>query len=372
MNAARIATVAGLLCASVAEAYPHFQLAGDAATCASCHYAPAGGGILTEFGQEQSADPLSGGGNGAFFHGAVTLPRWVSVGGDVRLAALANDVGSTEGPEVAAFPMQADLAVRLGTEQLSIFGVGGIWRSLRSAPGSSSDPPPLRFISREHYLLWRPRHSDLYVRAGRFHPPYGLRLADHTVYLRRHLGFGLFEEPYGVSAGYVTGAWEIHGTAFLSQPLRPADGEGGGALLAEGRMGDAVVGGSARSSFASTGASHQAGLFAKYWWSAPRLMFVAELDGVRQTFTSAPGSGRWQLVAYAGPIWMPVRGLSLGVAYEHFAEDLRVRGVERHALDVWVAFLPWAHVEISLSARAQQIGPDDRAWAGILQLHYYL
>ena len=46
----RLATagMGALLAASAAQAYPHFQLAGDAATCAACHYAPAGGGILTE------------------------------------------------------------------------------------------------------------------------------------------------------------------------------------------------------------------------------------------------------------------------------------------------------------------------------------
>jgi hypothetical protein len=302
-------------------------------------------------------------------HGAVTLPRWISVGGDVRLAALANDVGSTEGAELAAFPMQADVAVRLGTVGLSVFGVAGLWRSVRSGEGAL---PPLRFISREHYLLWRPTRGDLYVRAGRFHTPYGLRLADHTSYLRRHLGLGLFEEPYAASVGYVSEPWEIHATAFVAKPLTPPVRAVGGALLAEGRVGDAVYGGSARSSFAPAGASHQAGLFAKYWWANTRLMFVAEVDGVRQTFSAAPDSPRWQLVAYAGPIWMPVRGLSVGVAYELFAEDLRVRGLERHAVDAWAAFLPWAHFEIMFSARAQRIGPDERAWAGLLQLHYYL
>jgi hypothetical protein len=372
VNGLRIASAALLLCARAAVAYPHFQLAGDAATCAACHYAPAGGGMLTEFGQEQSADPLSGGGNGAFLHGAVTLPRWVSVGGDVRLAALANDVGSTEGTELAAFPMQADIALRLGTEQLSVFGTAGLWRAVRSDASGPGGLPPLRFISREHYLLWRPGLSNFYVRGGRFHAPYGLRLADHTTYLRRHLGFGLFEEPYALSAGYVIDAWEIHGTAFISRPLEAPVRELGGALLAETRVGDAVLGASARSGFAPSSARHQAGVFAKYWWAESRLMWVAELDAVRQIFIAAPGPPRWQAVAYAGPIWMPVRGLSVGVAYELFAEDLRVRGLERHAVDAWAAFLPWAHFEIMLSARAQRIGPDGGAWAGLLQLHYYL
>src|SRR5919198_232046 len=95
---------------------------------------------------------------------------------------------------------------------------------------------------------------------------------------------------------------------------------------------------------------------AKYWWPDTRLMFMAEGDGVRQTFSAAPAFPRWQLVAYGGPTWMAARGLSVGVAYELFAEDLQVRGLQRQALDAWAAFLPWAHFEIMLSGRAQWIG----------------
>jgi hypothetical protein len=363
MNALRVSAVAALLTSGTALAYPHFQLAGNAANCASCHFAPAGGGLLTEFGQEQSVEPLSGGGNGAFLHGLVPLPRWLSVGGDFRLAGLLNDAGP-EGMTRSVFPMQADLAVRVGTERLSAIAVGGVWRSVRTRGGSDFFPGNL--LSREHYLLWRPGGSDMYVRAGRFFPPYGLRLADHTSYIRRFLGTNLFEEPYGASVGYVTDPWEVHGTAFLS-----TNGEGsGGAVMAETRLGDAVIGGSARASFDSATDQYRLGPYGKYWWEDTRLMFMGELDGVRQTFSGA--DGRWQLVAYAGPIWMPLRGLSVGLAYQLFMEDLRVSGVDRHAADAWVSYLPWAHVEIMLSGRGQQIGSDDSAWTGMLQLHYFL
>jgi hypothetical protein len=133
-----------------------------------------------------------------------------------------------------------------------------------------------------------------------------------------------------------------------------------------------VLGGSARSGFAEGTARYQLGPYGKYWWESARLLFMGELDGVLQTFAGFPDSSRWQLVAYAGPVWMPVRGLSLGLAYGLFMEDLRVRGVDRHAVDAWASYLPWAHVEIMLSGRYQRIGSGDRAWTGLLQLHYYL
>lgn len=52
-----------------------------------------------------------------------------------------------------------------------------------------------------------------------------------------------------------------------------------------------------------------------------------ELDGVREMFDG--GGDRWQLAAYAGPVWFVARGIHAGVAYQAFAEDLRVRSVLR-------------------------------------------
>src|SRR5579872_5347575 len=55
--------------------------------CTSCHVSPSGGGALTEYGRQLSADVLSMSsyeGEGGFLHGAAKLPEWLAVGGDVR------------------------------------------------------------------------------------------------------------------------------------------------------------------------------------------------------------------------------------------------------------------------------------------------
>ena len=46
------------------------------------------------------------------------------------------------------------------------------------APGRST-PIAGRFISREHYLMYRPEAMGIYARVGRFFAPFGLRLAEH-------------------------------------------------------------------------------------------------------------------------------------------------------------------------------------------------
>jgi hypothetical protein len=103
-----------------------------------------------------------------------------------------------------------------------------------------------------------------------------------------------------------------------------------------------------------------------------KLFLMAEADATWQSFRDVPGASRWQLAAYAGPVWNPTQGLYASIAYELFDEDLRVRDVERHAASMWVSLLPRAHFEIMLSGRAQVIGDADHALMTLLQLHYYL
>src|SRR5450631_1320880 len=71
--------------ASDAHAFPQWQFSTNAPRCDQCHFAPAGGGILTGYGQDAAGEELSTfGGNGAFLHGARPLPTWMAIGGDFR------------------------------------------------------------------------------------------------------------------------------------------------------------------------------------------------------------------------------------------------------------------------------------------------
>lgn len=371
-----------LVAARRSEAYPHFQLTSGSAQCSQCHVAPAGGGLLTPWGQGEFGDTIARGGDGSFLHGAITMPAWLQIGGDIRLAALANDVGSSDGVEVAAFPMQLDLTLRVASGAWSIVGTVGARGSVRSgAPqgmGSSasevSAPSPASyFISREHYVMWRREGEGLYLRAGRFAAPYGLRLADHTAYVRRYLGFNLLEETYNAAGGWIGDDWELHATAFVYDPLQGAARKDvGGAFMFEKQLTERlVVGTSARVGVGRHDTRFEAGVHGKLWIKDTKLLVQGELDGVRQTFDGGAG-GRWQLAAYAGPVLVPMRGVYAGIGYQAFAEDLQVRAVTRQSGDVWVSCFPRAHFEVTLSGRAQRVGPAEHAYLGLLQLHYAL
>ena len=88
-----------------ASAYPQWQLSSGSARCNECHYAPAGGGLITTYGRDAIGSELSTfEGNGAFLHGKVSPPAWLAVGADLRGAFVANGVQDPNGAAVAAFP----------------------------------------------------------------------------------------------------------------------------------------------------------------------------------------------------------------------------------------------------------------------------
>ncbi len=389
MRSAKIATAASACLALAlaerhAEAYPHFQLSSGSSQCSQCHTGPAGGGLLTAWGRGESSDTLARGGDGSFLHGLVELPDWLALGGELRLATLANDVGGTEPTELAAFPMQLDLAARVTYGAWALALTVGARGRVRDAsprdpdgPGAEATAPPWArtIVSREHYLMWRahPGQTDgAYLRVGRFAAPYGLRLADHTAYVRRYLGFNLLEESYGLGGGYSGDDWELHVTAFGPDLLQDSTrDEFGGALLYEKQLSaNALLGGSARLAKGELDRRAQVGAHGKLWLERASVLLQAEIDGARQTFEA--GDGRWQLAAYAGPVLVPTRGVFVGAGYQLFAEDLQIRAVTRHAAELWLSLLPRAHLEVLLLGRAQRVGPDERAYLGLFQLHYSL
>src|SRR5215831_7364058 len=109
-----------------AAAYPQFQFSSGTNKCSQCHFSPAGGGLISSWGRSESGDTISMAGNGAFLHGAVSLPSWLALGADFRLAGVRNDDGGTNAPQSAWFPMQADLYGRVAfNDAFSLYLAGG-------------------------------------------------------------------------------------------------------------------------------------------------------------------------------------------------------------------------------------------------------
>jgi hypothetical protein len=371
-----------LLASREAAAYPQFQFSSGTTRCGQCHFAPAGTGLINEWGRGEAGDTISRGGDGAFLHGLWTPPSWVALGGDFRLASLANATGGPESPELVTFPMQVDgyahFVLPQGFSLNLIVGDRGITRPTDDTVGGRITSAAHRFISREHYLMWRPSATGPYARIGRYFPTYGLRLVEHIFYVRRFTGNALYEEPYALSGGYIADDWEVHASTFTSVPSSFPDflqsigyGESGGTAYGEMRFaGMAALALQTRIGVADEQSRYQGGAVAKIWYEPARLMFLGEADVIRQQIKSS--IGQTQFVSFTGLTFIPIRGLMSTVAYERFQQDLNVKNTAHNAYDLEINFFPWAHIELLGLGRIQHNGDGSNATLGMLQFHYYL
>lgn len=376
-NARTTAAFAGaalLLAAAPAAAFPSFATLADGGRCASCHYAPAGGGLLNAWGRDQAGTELAVGGDGAFLHGAFALPDWLALGGDFRGALLVSDRGvEPEGSiAFAAFPMQADLRARAAWRGWSASATAGLRGARATGEAEGGAGAASWFVSREHYLEWADTTRGVYVRGGRFYPPQGLRLPDHTLYVRRYTGTNLLEEPYAIGLSVLEPKWEVHATAFWRSPWRTPLVEAGGAVYGELHLPGVDVGLTARAGAGGAAARALAGATLRLALPFMRAAILAELDAVREWVHGETGGARTELVGYAGLHARPVRGLEVAAWYERFDEALGAPGTARNAVGLAAFFHPYAHVELILQGRWQLIGPGESARVALFQLHYFL
>lgn len=350
---------------SPAAAYPQFTLSRQT-TCITCHVSPAGGGLLDGMGPITAEDESTWGGDGGFLEGKVTLPEWLKVGGDVRFAVGGSDNGG--GYKASAFPMQLETYAAV---------TQGAFTGYLTLGFTNADEPINALQTREHWVMWRaPEESGaagVYVRAGRFMPVYGLRLAEHPFYVRRYGGAPLYGETYGVSVGYLTDSVEAHVTGFIADPLRiPLERGNGAAAYAEKRVGETfAIGAQARFADSDDDRRIQGGLTAKLWLEPANVLVQAEAGFTRQNFDAGPV--RSQLVAQLLATWFIKAGLFLDVGVGQYDADLDIADQDRTAFDANLHWFPWAHGELVLMTRLQTIGfgdGGDTSGYTLLQFHY--
>ncbi|CAN5754469.1 hypothetical protein BH11MYX3_BH11MYX3_38680 [soil metagenome] len=354
-----------------AAAYPEFQFSTGTQRCAECHFSPVGGGLINDYGRDEAATTISDAGDGRFLHGLVELPSWIALGGDVRLAALGKQI--RDGSEAAVFPMQADLYARVARDNWSAQVTFGVLEALRQ-PHDLTE----RLGSREHYLLYQAASRAWYVRLGRFFPVFGLRLPDHTAYVRRYTGQHSLEEDYAVGVGILEDSWELHVTAMtpleVGSPLSPVVGRHGAGLAAQLETSGEASTWSVQASVLRDGAGIDSwfGGTWKRWLASSDLLVAAELDaGVIQV---PGGTAVGRVVGYGTVHYRPGKPWGAALGAHYFDPDLRLRGDTRAALEGRFAWFPRAHFEVAALVRGAvvnlEVGRGDLL--GMLQLHYYL
>lgn len=365
-----VAIVLGVVAiGGVAEAYPQFVLARDA-SCTSCHVSPVGGNLLNENGLAVSQTMSTFGTAPEFMYGAIPTPDWLLLGGDVRGAA-----GYLKTPEdvAAAFPMQGELYAH------ATFGNFAVHANVGLRPATVGNEAATAVGSREHYVMWTQEvgeAGDLHIRAGRFMPVIGLRLAEHPTYTRRYGGTQLYADTYGVNASLIGERIEAHLTGFIEDPLiDPVEHVSGGATLVEYRVANnAIVGGEAMVEVGDHDTKYRGGVLGKLYLEPYDVLLQAELQYVLQKIE--PVGAPNQIVGYLMASRMLTPEVMLDVGIGHYDSNIRVGRLDRDCLDINVHWFTTSHVELVLNSRLELIGwnqggNEPGAYA-ILQAHYRL
>jgi hypothetical protein len=186
------------------------------AQCTTCHVSPTGGGVLTQYGRQLSAEVLStwsSPGEEQFLHSPVgqkLADKGILVGGDVR--GIATHYKDPNQEENKQFFMMADIEGAYQTDHFT--GVISIGRINNAGDGGIHGD----FDSTEYYGLIK-FTDEFNIRAGRFSPAYGINVPDHTVVTRQMLG-GVWprHEFDTVEGSYLSEHWTVIGTAAQSAP----------------------------------------------------------------------------------------------------------------------------------------------------------
>ena len=354
------------LCARNAWAYPQWQLSHDV-TCTGCHLSPGGGGLLNENGLAVSEAESWKPGNSAVFNGKWEPPKWLTLGGDLRGAAGAVDNGAMGG---AGYPMQAEVYASAGAKGFTFNATGGVRRPLDGGNAAHV------VWSREHYLMWQQKpgtNEGLYVRAGRFMPVFGLRLAEHVAYTQRFGGSPLYGEAYGAAAEYVTSRFEVHATGFVHDPISTEVEHGdGGAFYGEVRIGrNAALGGEAK--YASDDDTNRTylGVTGKVYVPSANLLVLAEGQLVQQKLVVSDRSYN-QLLGYIMASRPIKQAWLLDAGIGHYTQDTKVKGNYRDCVDVNLHWFTTSHIEFLATSRLEIVNSGPNGGYLLAQLHYRL
>lgn len=183
-----------LLTERAANAYP-WMIRHEYTGCSQCHVDPSGAGLMTLYGRAQSEVLLrtrySGGGGdvdpelGGLFFGAIPLPeKGIRAQIDGRALLLHVAPPDPAPPIDRLILMQADAQVGLETDAVrASVSVGYTHEGALAASVTRGEFD--RLVSRQHWGGYAfGDDKQFLVRAGRMNLPFGVRLMEHTTWVR--------------------------------------------------------------------------------------------------------------------------------------------------------------------------------------------
>lgn len=362
-----------LLWANQAWAYPHFIGKGYT-NCGTCHYSPTGGGLLNSYGvgtlEAMFPDDVESGAftslreslakadvTGRDEQGEATF-QWDG-GLDLRLLLTSTEREVKGDQELLLIPMLAEVGA------VAAYGPTLLYATVtprRTGP----ERAPNAIFSREHWLMVR--FSDATgVRGGRMVLPFGLRLADHTQYVREDLGFDKWDQSYALEVDHASEQWMISAAAFAGdlwldpKPLQERGVAGTVAynVPSKASFGASVLGGRSEATMRAAGS-----VFAR-WQPFSAVYLLAEVAG-QQVWSDE--DAQFTIAGYLRPGWFLIKSLDL-----HF--ELGARTVAsygdltklRYGFGASWQILPW--IELSPLAQLEEDVETGLKVSWLVQLH---
>lgn len=172
--------------------------------CTACHFSASGGGILTAYGRQLSAELMSRWsykGEEQVLHGAVGdagAEKGIFFGGDVRSIQIHHEDAKQRDGRFFLMQSQAEVAYQK-QNLLAVMSVGEIERPM-------DNPIRGNFHSPQYYAQAQIT-DEMSIRAGRFLPNYGLKMPDHTLIARSYLGLLPYIKRDTIEANYLGEKW---------------------------------------------------------------------------------------------------------------------------------------------------------------------
>ena len=206
--------------------YPKFA-AYTGQKCMSCHVSPTGGAIRHLGGVKYSQDELfmkmfQKANKTTQINGQVT--KWLQLGADMRTLFFDNQNGEGNSDLNSFFQMQADLYFNARIND---------YLNLVVAPSLQYNTFPPVY---EVYGMVSKLPADLYIRAGKFKPNFGIRIPEHRSYQR----FYNLNTPYysetGLEAGISPGLFTLNVGFFngVNNSFNDFDSDGGKEVVLSG------------------------------------------------------------------------------------------------------------------------------------------
>lgn len=192
----------------------------DYTACATCHADPSGGELLTNYGratanlilsmqygaqadaEEPAKEPKSG-----LFWGAVDLPSSLLLSGSYRSLYLLRPGADDVFTPIPV--MQADLYGQLRVGAVTMGGSVGAGRvsvgspHVRAAQVTTNQGEGINLISRTHYV-GVDIGSEFTLRGGRLNLPFGIRMPEHTTWVREATRTDReSDQQHGVALAYI-------------------------------------------------------------------------------------------------------------------------------------------------------------------------